>query len=203
MRLSASVRPASGDPEELRGVLHHGRVDVVTTATLLARLLEDPPEPVSTGEDGLVAGEVRLGGEGVHRLGERRAREQLEGDARDARRREACDGLRLLEGTEEPDEHRACRQDGVVRTMDHDHDIGAPHRRPIDHLRAGLGEGIVGIAGRNPGTSLDRDGVTHGDELADRVGSQGNPMLSGRALDRKSTRLNSSYSSVSRMPSSA
>jgi len=36
---------ASGDPEELHGVLHHGRVDVVTTASLLARLLEDPPAP--------------------------------------------------------------------------------------------------------------------------------------------------------------
>lgn len=36
---------ASGDPEELHAVLHHGRVDVVTTASLLARLLEDPPAP--------------------------------------------------------------------------------------------------------------------------------------------------------------
>ncbi|MBZ0266707.1 ribonuclease H-like domain-containing protein, partial [bacterium] len=36
---------ASRDPEELHGVLHHGRVDVVTTASLLARLLEDPPAP--------------------------------------------------------------------------------------------------------------------------------------------------------------
>lgn len=36
---------ASGDPEEMHAVLHHGRVDVVTTASLLARLLEDPPAP--------------------------------------------------------------------------------------------------------------------------------------------------------------
>jgi len=36
---------ASGDPTELAAVLHHGRVDVVTTASLLARLLADPPAP--------------------------------------------------------------------------------------------------------------------------------------------------------------
>lgn len=36
---------ASGNAEALRPVLHHGRVDVMTTATLLARLLADPPSP--------------------------------------------------------------------------------------------------------------------------------------------------------------
>jgi uncharacterized protein YprB with RNaseH-like and TPR domain len=37
---------ASGDPEALAPVLHHGRVDVITTARLFARLAADPPGPV-------------------------------------------------------------------------------------------------------------------------------------------------------------
>lgn len=37
---------ASGDVEALRPVLHHGRVDVLTTARLFARLASDPPAPV-------------------------------------------------------------------------------------------------------------------------------------------------------------
>ncbi|GJM43572.1 MAG: hypothetical protein DHS20C21_04140 [Gemmatimonadota bacterium] len=37
---------ATGDPGLLQPVLHHGRVDTVTTASLLARLLADPPLPI-------------------------------------------------------------------------------------------------------------------------------------------------------------
>jgi uncharacterized protein YprB with RNaseH-like and TPR domain len=37
---------ASGDPAELEPVLHHGRVDLLTTARLLARLAHEPPSPV-------------------------------------------------------------------------------------------------------------------------------------------------------------
>ncbi|HMB67709.1 MAG TPA: ribonuclease H-like domain-containing protein [bacterium] len=36
---------ATGDARALDPVLHHGRVDTVTTASLFARLLEDPPAP--------------------------------------------------------------------------------------------------------------------------------------------------------------
>lgn len=36
---------ASGDPEELEPVLHHGRVDVLTTLRLFAKLAADPPPP--------------------------------------------------------------------------------------------------------------------------------------------------------------
>jgi len=37
---------ASGDPDSLAPVLHHGRVDVITTARLFACLAADPPAPI-------------------------------------------------------------------------------------------------------------------------------------------------------------
>ena len=86
----------------------------------------------------LVAGDGRLRGERVHRLGARDARQQLEREARDAgvaQRGDAVEGLVRLQQT---DEHRVALEEAhLVRAgrLDLEHHVGAEGVGRVDQGR--------------------------------------------------------------------
>ena len=98
----------------------------------------------------------------------------------------------------------------LIRRVNDLYEVGGLQGRAADQaaVHVGLGEQLGGVLCIHGAAVLDGDGAGHvstiqladdgADGLADLAG-----LLGSGGLDRKSTRLNSSHRSLSRMPSSA
>ena len=146
-------------------------------------------------EHRLVAGEIGLAGEHVHRLGPGDSRHQLHRQRLEPRRGISVDPLALPERVEHGDDQRAglrALERRRIRALHGEDRVGAGERRlaRADGRAGGLVIGI-GDGSGEPGPGLDRDLGAQRDELLHRLRSRRDPALGlGRLLqDRKLHRL--------------
>ena len=131
-----------------------------------------------------VAGHARLGGERVHRLRTRDARDRLHREPRRARRGERPDPRPVRERGKEADHDRLWPQRAhllVARRRDLRDDVPPPRRA---EARAGRLEELVRDAGRGAGSGLDDDVMALGGELAHEVRDERHAPLAAHDLLR-------------------
>ncbi len=144
----------------------------------------EPRRVVGAQQRGLVARDVGLRAQRVHRLRARDPRDRLH---REGRRTGAGDRLQAVgvaARVEEPDQRRARAQVAQLplgRRRDLDDDLGAPG---VADRRAGVGEERVGDQRGLPGPALHHDLMTLRDELFHDLGHQRDPPLARDRLLR-------------------
>ena len=132
-------------------------------------------------DDRLVAGEVRLRGQHIHRLRAGDPRQQLDREGADPGRGIGLGRGRVLQRLQQADQHRAAFKiaefvelglAGGQRALHLEHDVGvAEHRRRIRRdRRAGRGKGRIGDAGCFAGAAFGDDLEPHRQHPLDGVG---------------------------------
>ena len=148
---------------------------------------EIAPEGVRGDEDGLVAADVRLRGQGVHRLGPGQGpRDGVQADRGDAGGGQRLHQGRVQQRLQEADDGLAGAQPrdlGGHRLLDAQDDVGVRVQPLGAHdRRAGVRERLVRDRGTGTRAGLDEDLEPGRRQLAEPFGHQGNAPFSGRGL---------------------
>ena len=148
---------------------------------------EEPRQPHRRLEGAPVAGDERLGGQRVHRLGPRDARDELHGQRRHPGRLQGADAVQLAGPGDEPDGDRARAQPGHLgrqQRPDVRHQVGALQHVTAEHVGTGRAVVVVGGQGSLARSGLDAHLVALPDQERDRLRRQGDPPLTRPRLGR-------------------
>ncbi len=135
--------------------------------------------------DRVIAGQRRLAGERVHRLGPRDPGDPLHGETGDVAFQQRLDQRRLLVLIDEADQDRPWlhRLDRLRRRrLDGQHHVGVGEQGPAVIHEGDIGEGAVGQLDRRPGAGLHVQPRAQLDQLGGHRRDQGHPPLQGLGL---------------------
>ena len=150
---------------------------------------EELRQRVRRDDDGLVAGDVALRRQRVHRLRPRDARDRVHAEGGGPLGRQRAHGVRVRERLDGRDERRAVAQEAdlVGRRLLHlDHQVGGEGRVAIRDRRAGVPVGLVVVPAPGPRAGLDDDLGPRLRQLRHRVRHERDPPFAGHGLSRHS-----------------
>jgi hypothetical protein len=146
-------------------------------------------ERVRGDDHGLVAGDVALRREGVHRLGPRHPRDRIHAERGRTFARERAHGIRVGERLDRGDKRGAIakQRDLVGRRLLHlHHEIRTEDRIAVGDRRAGLAIRLVVVTATGARARFDDDLGPGFGELADRFRHERDPSFAGHGLSRHS-----------------